>query len=411
MPNETTNRPDRTWLEVAVRLALVLLMILAAFAMLYLMTEPNRTPRETALEAIILTAASIIASFLITKIYAEASYNKSLRDHGVQIASGIMVLKRQIETLTEWVAQKRASVPREGRFELSDSILEHVEQTLLGFRGMTESALGGIAGVIGDALAQYEAIMEQVSTIRLAGVQQVTKIQKEMRSAATQEDFAKFQMQLREIAAQTEKQIAKLARSSALPIPDPPLSRSFTEACPHCSQKNVFQILDRPGETQIIICEFCGNAFNAHVASGHKLLTRKTYAFSFRSRVTELQSRVKQVLVDTDYWVEPVQLEPLVPLAISFDQELKKTPETRSPFNLQLTILENDELLEQSGISKGTVRTFLKIIYRGKVFQFARGQRPTFKATYINDLTPQTILTSFIDASIYKDLQFDENRI
>src|SRR5216684_586783 len=140
-----------TWPDIIIRALLMLLVIAASVVMFYLMSRPNHTALETALEAVILTLASILASFLITKMYAEASYTRTLRDHGVQIASGIMVLKRQIESLTEWVAQKRSHLPNGDGIDPYDSILEHVEQTLLGFRDMTDSALGGIAGVIGDA--------------------------------------------------------------------------------------------------------------------------------------------------------------------------------------------------------------------------------------------------------------------
>jgi hypothetical protein len=70
--------------------------------------------------------------------------------------------------LADWIASKRIQAASYAHSaEVTDGILEHIEQTLTGFRGMTDAALGGIAGVIGDALAQYQSVMEQISQIRL----------------------------------------------------------------------------------------------------------------------------------------------------------------------------------------------------------------------------------------------------
>ncbi|MEK7753184.1 MAG: hypothetical protein AAB654_14770 [Acidobacteriota bacterium] len=120
----------------------------------------------------------MIASLIVTKIYAEQGHGQSLRDHGVQIAGGIIVLKRQIESLADWIAAKRNQTKSGPQVpEVTDAALEHIELTLSGFRGMTDAALGGIAGVIGDALAQYEPVMGQVSRIRLDAVHQTREIE------------------------------------------------------------------------------------------------------------------------------------------------------------------------------------------------------------------------------------------
>src|SRR5579859_7309001 len=151
----------RNWLS----LTLLVLMAGVVFGMGYLMYfQPKPTPRETALEELIQTAAAIIAGTLGTKIYAEEGYSRGLRDRGVQIAGVLMMLKRQIETLAEWVVTKREGLDQGGRHsDPPSAVLEHVELTLQVFRGMTESALGGIAGVIGDALAQYDDVMDKIA--------------------------------------------------------------------------------------------------------------------------------------------------------------------------------------------------------------------------------------------------------
>ncbi len=148
-------------------------MFLVVILMTYFMTTPGLTAREVALSQVLATVTSIGASYLITKAYAERSSDQTLRDHGVQIASGIMVLRRRIDALSDWVAKKRTRVASDP----TDSLLEHVEETLDSFRDMTHAALGGIAQVIGDALNQYEAVMEQISNIRAEAQEKTTRIQ------------------------------------------------------------------------------------------------------------------------------------------------------------------------------------------------------------------------------------------
>lgn len=397
------NKPESEfWKENWVGLSLLILTVTAAFVMFYLMTRPNQTSLDTALEGIILTVASIFASFLITSIYAARSYSKTLRDHGVQIASGIMVLKRQMEALSDWVGQKRAAISEGGKpNQPSEAILEHVEQTLLGFTGMTDTALGGIAGVIGDAFAQYETVMEQVSAIRSEALQKTTQIQQEMQTAASTEEVARLQTRIQQIATQTEKEIAKLARLSALPIPALPPIRSHTGKCPYCGLKNVFEITDRQGETQVVPCDFCGRAFNAHVTAGQNITTRRLGRLvPVTADKTEQETR--SLLESNDCWIEPIQLEVLVPLVISCDGKLKTNGQGRTPYNLQTLIYQEETALAEHKISRSTVRRFMRMVYNGRGFIFERGQRPIFKSVYVNDLTTNSLLRAFTQTAIFK---------
>jgi transcription elongation factor Elf1 len=390
--DQSSNKSDSFWAENWIGLSLIGMMVLFVGVMFYMMTGPNQTARETALEAVILTSASIIASFLITKIYAEKSYNKSLRDHGVQIASGIMVLKRQMEGLTIWIGEKRASLAELGRTtEPSEAILEHVEQTLLGFKGMTDTALGGIAGVIGDALAQYEAVMDQVSTVRLQAFQQTSKIQQEMQTAVSNEEIVKLQTKIQEIGLQTEKQIAKLARTSALPIPALPPKRSYTAKCPYCKESSVIEMVDRKGETQVVACEYCGNAFNAHVTAAQTIMTRPSIG-----RYSETQ----ELLMRNDLWVAPEQVDLLISLALTYDEKLKEEGKIRSPFNLQALIIEDPAGLRDSEISNSTVRRFLGLVFHGRAFTFEPNQRIIYKSVYVNNLTEDSLLKAYIRACV-----------
>ncbi len=352
---------SENWLS----LALSLIMLLVVIMMLYLIANvEHQTSREAALEAGILTAASIIASILATKIYAELGYSKSLRDHGVQIASGIMVLKRQIESLTDWVAGKRAGLKKSGvsSYEGTDATLEHVERTLDGFRSMTDTALGGIAGVIGAALAEYEAVMKQISQVRMRAGEETSQIRREIQTAESNAEVARLQAQIDNIAERTEEQVSRLALKSALPIPEPPPVRRFDGNCPYCHAKNSPELVDWPGTTERILCESCGQPFNVHVLSGHKIISRTV---PVRPEAVQFVAKAKGFLVRTQAWLLPRQVEALVPLTISVDCGMKAAGEARSPFNLQGALFREAEKLTQIGVGRVAVRRFLKLLYQG----------------------------------------------
>jgi hypothetical protein len=304
------------WLTIAVSLSMFILIAVMCYL---ISTSDGTSPREAALETTILTAASIVASFLITKAYAERDYSQSLRSHGVQIASGIMVLKSQIQGLSDWVAQKRLTLANGNPArEVNDAVLEHVEQTLRGFCGMTDSALGGIAGVIGDAIAQYEAIIDQISGVRLTALEKTSQIQEKMETAGSNTELVALQAQVQAIALQTEKQIAQLARKSALPIPGTsPRStivsenlvpeKAFTETCPNCSRQNTFRMRDRPGETQSIGCLYCNRIFRVRVGFGHRTIVRSLNTGA--PIHTEFQAALSKGLHASKAWIDPADVE------------------------------------------------------------------------------------------------------
>ena len=121
------NKKDKTfWQRNWLNIVLVVLLMCVVVAMCFLLAsnQPTTTPRETALETLILTVFSFAASFLVSKVFAERAYSQTLRDHGVQIASGIIVLKRQIENLAEWTALKRVAFKRDEHVEAA---FEHVQ--------------------------------------------------------------------------------------------------------------------------------------------------------------------------------------------------------------------------------------------------------------------------------------------
>jgi hypothetical protein len=392
---------------------LVLVMVgLSIWMSVLIATSDGKSPKEGAYQAMVLTIASVIASLIVTKIYAEQGHGQNLRDHGVQIAGGIIVLKRQIEVLADWVVSKRSQTKAGAQApEVMDAVLEHIEQTLSGFRGMTDAALGGIAGVIGDALAQYESVMEQISRIRLAALHQTREIEQKIQSAASSTEVAALQTQIQEIALRTERDIAQLARKSAIPIPEQPkrlteevpLAKAFSCACPSCSRENSVQMPNRPGETRIVSCVHCGTAFNVHVIAGGRVTVRRPgQASAVPAGKTTLQGMATHRLRKTQAYVDPGELAVVVKQVLSADATLRTGQNRPSPFDLQRVLFLSIGSGELPDVKRATVRIVFKLLFQGRAFKFAPGSPVSFSTVFINTLEEKRLYEDFARSCLYR---------
>lgn len=391
-------------------LALVMLGVGAWMAFL-IATSDGKSPHEAAYQAMVLTIASVIASLIVTKIYAEQGHGQNLRDHGVQIAGGIIVLKRQIEVLSDWIVSKRLAMRTSPHIpEVTDAVLEHIEQTLSGFRGMTDAALGGIAGVIGDALAQYESVMEQISRIRLDALHQTREIEEKIQFAGSSAEIAALQSEIQEIALRTERDITQLARKSAIPIPEQPKRLSdeipvgkMSGTCPMCSTENSFQMPDRVGETKVVVCAHCGSAFNAHLALGGKVIARPLgQARRSDTVVSTFQAKVLSYLRQTQAYVEPKQLTSVLKRIVQADASLHSQSGQRSAKALQDIVFGYMDAGELLDVGRGAVRIVFKMLYQSRAFKFNAGVPISFSAPFVNALDERQLYEAYVRGCLHR---------
>jgi hypothetical protein len=246
--------------------------------------------------------------------------------------------------------------------------------------------------------------MDQISRIRTEAVNKSSQITTAIQTAGSSAEVAKLQAQLEEVNVQAEKQVAKLSLKSALPIPDPPRARSFKGICPHCKKENTFEMADRAGETRKVFCGSCNHPFNAHVTSGHQVIIGVPRRIDWETGgVTE---RAKAALVSTQAWIPPSRLEALIPMVVQCDSEMKNSGLARSPFNLQLALLQKEQQLGAAGLGRGIVRKFLKLVYYGHGFKPPDGLKMTFSSAYVNDLEAKALLESYLRATMMRIIQF-----
>src|SRR5450432_256656 len=89
-----------------------------------LLMKPKQDQTALGLEAFFLALSAMVASFFFTRLSDELRDNRRLREKGVEIARGIMVLRRSLEQLQEWVDHKRMA----GKgYQPTDSLLDHIQ--------------------------------------------------------------------------------------------------------------------------------------------------------------------------------------------------------------------------------------------------------------------------------------------
>jgi hypothetical protein len=376
-------------------MALCIALIVTMCVLMARTAQP--TPLENALMTLVLTAASCVISYLVAKVFAERGFNEAMRDHGVQIARGIMELKTQIGNLSEWVSSKRTGLSIGFHPAQVDPTLEHVELTLEAFRGLADNAVGGIAGVIGDAYGQYEDFIDEVGRVRSEAQLKTFEIEREIESAGSPTDVAKLQTKISEIAEQTERKISALAKTASLPIPPTAAKRAFSTSCPSCSTIASFEMVDRAGETKPLTCKNCGAHFNAHLSAAKEIFTRAISgpqpAFKFHPPMTvgfapwqepsDVRGEARTLLQKTQAYVEPAYLSELIELVIRFDGETRAERRDCTPWEIQAQLLANTT---KKAPNVG-VRNFFKLIFLGDGFDLDTVTPKTFKSSYSRPLT------------------------
>jgi len=432
----SNNDPEKTplptipeapsWKDNASSFIWIAVFSILALGLCYLLSLPSQNALDNFLESGGLLTFSSLASFLFSKMLSEIGFTKTLRDHGVQIASNIMMLKNQTRSLTKWVAKKR-SLYKEN--SLRDAELDHIQETLQGFMEINDATLKGVAGIIGDALAQYRSTMDQISVVRDEASKKTEEIQNRMQFVDS-EEASVLRTQIEQIETESEKKVLALTAQTRLPVPLPPIKKIFSKDCPYCSKPTEFEMLHRPGQTNFFFCKHCRGRFNAHIDHQMDVFLRpqkinqfpktadkehiiiepaKTRSLprieiQFKNEKPFSQSRdwlgnnkkfeTVKILQETKFRIDPTAVTLLCSIFTEHDKKLRASG-LRTP-----SALCNNILLDTSKtISNMAVRNFIKILMEGDAFKFEEGN-PSWKTPYSNDLEEQNLLTNFLEGSI-----------
>lgn len=383
----------KEWPAILVTLFFAIVVITIAV----ILSKATLTDRESTLLTVLLTLFSVLASFVIARIYSRFTYSENLRDMGVQIARGIIVLERQTEILLSWVSGKRSTLDATSSPEVVDAALEHIQETLSSFLDMNDAALSGIAGVIGDALAQYEGVMEHISEIRNQASEQTQKVEAELAVARSHDEIKRLTKLIDEISVDANKRISVLARSSSLPIPEKPARSMFFASCPNCGNETLEEMVDRQGETKVLQCENCEEHFNAHVTASPNLLTRPRGGFRASSlrKADGVSERVHNYLRSKGRYVDPDIVQSICDLTVESVGQVSENGAEITPYAVQQNAIavnnSRDNLISNTGI-----RRFFTFLVFGKFFEFEGNASTEFKAPFDNELDIEALQLGYL---------------
>lgn len=224
--------------------------------------------------AIALAIGSGIISWVVSKHYSQISAAHSLRDYGVQVARGVMVMQSNVRQLNEFVIEKRLATHTVQQELLVDAHLEHVQHTLIGLLKQADATLTGVAGIIGEDLKQHDDVVAQITAIRNQAASETKNLLLTQSSvnapSVTQSnpgDVLELSRKLDEIDRRASDLIANVSKSTRLPVfEQATIERTVSVMCPYCKSENAVLMSGMPGQTKLTDCMSCRRLFNVHMS-------------------------------------------------------------------------------------------------------------------------------------------------
>lgn len=322
------------------------------------------TPHESTLQAVLLTSASIFASWFVSRLDTYFRRDEGLRRLGTQTARGVIVLTTEIDKLVEWINRE---TPRQAHADNDRSrmVLTDVAERLGTFRSMCIVALGGLSDVIANPLRRYNATLNEIFQLQ---EEQSTVIRAKITQGAVRGDVAALQQQIDEIRKGYEARISELARKTDLPA----------------------TTLGQPPSPQ--------------------LTTRPSGRAPRRGAAAPDGDLVRDALRKKQSYVPPRAAVAFAQLVAAIDQEMHRDGVDRTPKELRRRLEARAESFLTSAkvadakpadMSK-VVGRFFSLVFRGRLFRFGPGAKPGMLVIYENRLTDLDVVETYVRSSLYR---------
>lgn len=254
--------------EFVIRLLLAFGLITATVGTLFYLTTTEVTGTHT----VLLTVLSLLASWLVTSVYAEWQASSELRRYGRRAADKLINLRTNIGRLRE-----RFDERTEGWDDLEPETLQHVlaadienvGETLYIFASLCDTAIRDWQGIIGEELSQWEQAQAEANSLRAEFEQQTTKLLHEVSSSqASAEEgmtkLAEMESRMDELRSQYQARAAELAQRSPFPVKVEPTRLTVPVECPGCSRSMRVLLGSEVGSTGWTPCTDCDGKFAVH---------------------------------------------------------------------------------------------------------------------------------------------------
>jgi hypothetical protein len=400
-------------LNLIVRIAFGIVSAIGVVIVSLILLKDDRSSADDAALSLLLFIFSITASWIFSKMYSESSASESLRDYGVQVARGLMVLQSQIRSLSRWVSEKRQDLPPDLLNGKIEAQLEHIEEALKGFQSQADATLRGIAGVIGDAFKQYEDTIDQINEIRKIESEERGKLIDQAKSIkSVNEDGIRIleieenlRSSLSKLEERTNIKIAEIASSSSLPIDIQRTEQRIEVRCPVCAHINFVNIVLDPGFTRTKVCPSCNSLFNVHVdRSGNDFVRLLERGYSQRDT---LPSPTPNTSADVPFVLSCVkkryEQRDFFRLATEVFLQMERIIRTNDVININEFTKEVGKRLQTEDplrFSNKKVSDFIQMLYWGRFFKF--DGMPSFSTAIMPEkIALKDVVASFFGAVGY----------
>jgi uncharacterized membrane protein (DUF485 family) len=262
-------------MSIAVRIILFLAFVAGIVACVYLMSAGELTGRESTMLGILVTILSILASWIITHMYAASQYESAIKEvreehrsnlrmYALKAAEKVNNLSNELNKLsiyleeelnyTDYHTAEEELLAKEERIESAI----HLTRTL---KSVNDTALSDWEGVIGDELDQRREEKEEKEEQLKALIERVEAMMEDQRQGfvGTQRDAQSARHELERLKRQMRIAMFQLG-DTTIPkrVRKKNPKQEITGRCPSCGGE--IQYRQRPSERSFksLACSSCG---------------------------------------------------------------------------------------------------------------------------------------------------------
>ncbi|MGO9627254.1 MAG: hypothetical protein ACLP0B_21465 [Steroidobacteraceae bacterium] len=262
--------------SIALRIILFFVFSLGVAACIYIITTGELSGRESAMLGILVTILSVLASWLISNMFANNQFRtaiqdvrdehtRNLRTYALKAAEKVNNLSKELGRLAAYLEQElqeSSYTSAEEELNAKEERIESAIHLVNTLKSVNDTALSDWQGVIGDEInEQREKAGQREETLR-AVVERLAALEAEqaeetpLPSTETSELKSELDSLRRDVRALAGELGAPLLGTRHIHT----ASRNRVEAsCPHCNNPLSFKQKPRNGSYKAITCEKCGS--------------------------------------------------------------------------------------------------------------------------------------------------------
>jgi hypothetical protein len=292
MPEEWRKNPIPLVVTGALSLGILIALIRAAWSQM--------TATESVLLSILLSAASILVSWLVTYVYSQASLDEAIRrateantenirNYAQKAAEKVLNLSNELQRLIDALVAAReeageVEVDKDSAVLLDERIAAAIHN-LETLRSMNDTFLSDWRGVIGEEIARQDLLETQIEELK----KELDESRRERLAIESQYRSSQYRSEellahLHQRSASLERELVEKLKELPFRVTAPPKKRSKKEislACPSCNKTSKVTIRIRPGAKKLLHCPHCKNWLKVETRHDEKVDVTEVAMYHF----------------------------------------------------------------------------------------------------------------------------------